>query len=89
MPVPKADFEQLYPCDFYRPGEVLEEDHLYTVPEIARLLQGLDPEEEVDPEVEATLIDWTVPWIVHFQDDLVVGEPLEPEGPGYYGLRTD
>lgn len=88
MPRPKADFEALYPCDFYRPAEVLDEDRMYTVPEIARRLQDLSPEAELDPTTEDVLIDWAIPWIVRFGDELVVADP-EGDGPGYYGVRTD
>ncbi|MFP4591459.1 MAG: DUF5827 family protein [Halobacteriales archaeon] len=88
MPVPKADFEELYPCDFYRPHEVLEPDRMYTVPEVARRLQGLEPDADLDRETEAVLVDWAIPWIVRFGDELVVGEPADG-GPGYYGVRPD
>ncbi len=89
MPVSKAEFEQLYPCRFSRPEDLLDPDKLYTVPEIARRLQELAPDEELPPEDEAVLIDWAIPWIVHFQDELVVAEPPEPDAPGYYGVRKD
>lgn len=88
MPTPKDAFDELHPCDFYRPHEVLQPDLMYTVPEIARRLQGLDPGADIDPETEAVLVDWAIPWIVRFGDDLVVGEP-EGDGPGYYGVRAD
>jgi len=39
MPRPKADFDDLYPCDFYTPEELLEDDLMYSVYEIARLLK--------------------------------------------------
>lgn len=89
MPVPKDDFERLYPCDFSQPADILDADLMYTVPEIARRLQELDPEADLDPEAEAILIDWAIPWILHFQDDLVVAEPTEEDGPGYYGVKDD
>ena len=44
MPIPKDDFEGLYPCDFYEPAELLDDDQMYTVYEIARLLQDLEPD---------------------------------------------
>jgi len=34
---------------------------MYTIPEIARLLQELDPDAEIDPDTEAVLIDWAIP----------------------------
>lgn len=89
MPVPKSDFEELYPADFYEPAELLEPDRMYTVPEIARLLQGLEPGADLEPEAENVLLDWAVPWVLYNSEALVVGEPLETDGPGYYGLATD
>ncbi|MGZ0746338.1 DUF5827 family protein [Haloparvum sp. AD34] len=89
MPEPKDAFDEIYPCDFYTAEELLEPDKMYTVPEIARLLQGLDPDAEVDEGTEAVLVDWAIPWVMTNADDLVIGEPLEEEGPGYYGLATD
>jgi len=88
MPRAKADFETLHPCDFYTPEELLEEDQMYTVYEIARLLQGLGPDAEIDEETEAVLLDWAVPWIMNNADDLVVADPPSEDEPGYYGLKT-
>ncbi len=88
MPIPKDEFGECYPCEFYDPEELLEADKLYTVYEIARLLQGLDPDAELDPETEEVLLDWAIPWVVDNADDLVVAEPRDGEEPGYYGLRT-
>ena len=48
MPRPKDDFEELYPCDFYTPTELLDEEMMYSVYEIARLLQGLEVNAEID-----------------------------------------
>lgn len=89
MPRPKEAFDALYPCDFYTPAELLEPDAMYTVYEIARLLQGLDPDAEIDVETEAVLLDWAIPWVVYNGDDLVVGEPADPDEPGYYGLKRE
>lgn len=88
MPVPKADVEAIYPCEFYRPSDVMGPELLYTVPEIARLLQGLDPEDALDAETEAILVDWTVPWIMVHADELVIADPTDEEEPGRYGVRT-
>lgn len=88
MPRAKSEFETLHPCDFYTPAELLEEDQMYTVYEIARLLQGLGPEAEIDEETEAVLLDWAVPWIMNNADGLVVAEPPSEDEPGYYGLKT-
>lgn len=89
MPVPKADFGQLYPCEFYEPADLLAPDLMYTVEEIARLLQGLAPDEALDADAEDVLVDWTIPWIVANADDLVIADPRTEEEPGYYGLRED
>ncbi|MFW5905259.1 MAG: DUF5827 family protein [archaeon] len=89
MPEPKSAFETLYPADFYTPEELLEEDEMYTVYEIARLLQELDPDAELDPQTEDILLDWAIPWVMVHSDDLVVAEPREEDEPGYYGVATD
>lgn len=86
MPRPKAEFAETYPCDFYTAAELLEPDLLYTVPEIARLLQGLEPDAEIDEGTEAVLIDWAIPWVMANAEDLVVAEPPAEDAPGYYGL---
>ena len=88
MPVPKDEFDKLYPCDFYTAEELLEADQMYTVYEIARLLQELDPDAELDVETEEILLDWAIPWITTNADDLVVAEPRTEEEPGFYGLKT-
>jgi hypothetical protein len=85
MPTPKDEFADLYPCDFYTPEELLDEDQMYTVYEIARLLQQLDPDAELDEETEAVLLDWAIPWIMTNSEDLVVAEPRDDDEPGYYG----
>ncbi|MDB9252051.1 DUF5827 family protein [Halorubrum ezzemoulense] len=89
MPEPKSAFDATYPCDFYEPAELFEPDQMYTIPEIGRLLQGLEPDAEVEPDTEAVLVDWAVPWVMVHADDMVVAEPLTEDGPGYYGLATD
>jgi len=86
MPVAKSEFDQLHPCDFYTPAELLEPGQMYTVYEIARLLQELDPDAELEPETESVLLDWAIPWIMTNADDLVVADPREDDEPGYYGL---
>jgi hypothetical protein len=87
MPQPKSDFEQLHPCDFYTPAELLDPDQMYTIPEIGRLLQELEPDADLDAETENVLIDWTIPWVMVHSEDLVVAEPLADNEPGYYGLK--
>lgn len=89
MPRSKSEFDQLHPCDFYEPDELLDGDEMYTVYEIARLLQGLDPDAEIEAETEAVLLDWAIPWVVFNADDLVVAEPEREDEPGYYGLKAD
>ncbi|WP_096393366.1 DUF5827 family protein [Halorubrum trapanicum] len=86
MPEPKSAFDATYPCDFYEPAELFEPDQMYTIPEIGRLLQGLEPDAEVDPDTEAVLVDWAVPWVMVHAEEMVVAEPLSEDGPGYYGL---
>lgn len=89
MPVPKSAFDALYPCEFYEPADLLDPDCMYTVEEVARLLQGLEPGAELDPDTEDVLLDWTIPWIIENADDLVIADPRAEEEPGYYGLAVD
>jgi hypothetical protein len=89
MPIPKADFEELYPCDFYEPAELLEDDQMYTVYEIARLLQDLESDADIDRDVENVLLDWAIPWVMMHSEDLVVAEPRDDDEPGYYGLDAN
>jgi hypothetical protein len=86
MPTPKSEFEALHPCDFYEPSELLDDDRMYTVYEIARLLQELEPDAEIDEATEDVLLDWAIPWIMFHSEDLVVAEPRSDEEPGYYGV---
>lgn len=89
MPKRKSEFETLYPCDFYTAEELFEAEEMYTVPEIGRLLQGLDPEAELEPETEEVLLDWAIPWVVANSEDLIIGDPLSEDEPGYYGLKRE
>ena len=89
MPEPKASFDATYPCEFYEPAELFEPDQMYTIPEIGRLLQGLEPDAAVDPDTEAVLVDWAVPWVMSHAEDMGVAEPPHDDGPGYYGVATD
>ncbi|PSQ38165.1 hypothetical protein BRD13_06945 [Halobacteriales archaeon SW_5_70_135] len=86
MPVPKDEFEEVLPCEFYDPKDLLAADRMYTVYEIARLLQDLDPDAELEAGTEAVLLDWAIPWIMANAGDLVIAEPREDDEPGYYGL---
>ena len=87
MPRPREEFEDLRAFEFREPEEVLEEEYLYTVYEIARLLQGVDPDREMDAETEAILLDWAIPWMLDNSEAFVFAEPDADEEPGYYGLR--
>jgi len=89
MPRPKDAFDDLYPCDFYTPEELLDDDLMYSVYEIARLLQGLEPDAEIDEGVEDVLLDWAIPWIMRNAEALVIAEPPNEEEPGYYGLKDE
>ncbi len=89
MPVPKSEFDQLPPCDFYTPAELLEPDQMYSVYEIARLLQGLDADAAIGEATEDVLLDWAIPWIMTNADDLVVAEPRHDDEPGYYGIKDN
>jgi len=87
MPRPKEAFDDLRPMEFREPEEVLAEDEMYTVFEIARLLQGVETDYDLDVETENVLLDWAIPWMVYHQDRLVFADPESDEEPGYYGLR--
>lgn len=89
MPLQKDTVETLYPCDFHTPEDVLDPETLYTVPEIARLLQDLDPSAELEEDTEQVLLDWAIPWVMTHAEDLVVADPVDETGPGYYGLKTE
>ncbi len=86
MPIQKSDAETLRPLAFREPAEVLDPDKLYTVYEIARLLQGLDYDTELDVETENVLLDWAIPWMIKHADELVFADPESDTEPGHYGL---
>ncbi len=86
MPRPKANFERLQPLAFKAPEAVLEPDQMYTTYEIARLLQGLEPDRELDAETEAVLLDWAIPWMIYNAESFVFGAPESDDEPGHYGL---
>jgi hypothetical protein len=89
MPRPKATFDDLRAFEFRDPTEVLEPDTMYTVYEIARLLQGLEPDRELDAGTENILLDWAIPWMLDHEDALCFAEPDDEDSPGFYGLRED
>ncbi|QLD85043.1 hypothetical protein HWV23_04675 [Natronomonas halophila] len=87
MPRPREEFDDLREFQFRDPEEVLEDDQMYTVYEIARRLQGVDPERELDVETENILLDWAIPWMLDHSDAFVFAEPDDENEPGYYGLK--
>ena len=89
MPRPKADFEDLRPFEFRDPEEVLAPDEMYTVYEIARALQGVALDRDLDVETENVLLDWAIPWMIYNQEQFLFADPASESEPGYYGLKTD
>jgi len=89
MPIKRADAAELRPLEFREPDEVLEPDKLYTVYEIARLLQGVDVDRELDIETENVLLDWAIPWMMSHADEFVFADPASDTEPGYYGLAGE
>ena len=87
MPRPRDSFDDLREFEFREPDEVLDDDQLYTVYEIARLLQGVDPGVELDPATEDILLDWAIPWMLDHSESFVFAEPDADDEPGYYGLK--
>ncbi|MHB9286427.1 DUF5827 family protein [Halobacteriales archaeon Cl-PHB] len=86
MPVPKSEFDDLRDLEFRDPAEVLETDQMYTIYEIARLLQGLEPGTELDMETENVLLDWAIPWMIKNAEEFVFAEPAADDEPGHYGV---
>lgn len=86
MPRPREEFDDIRPFEFYEPEEVLDREQLYTVYEIARLLQGVEPDRELDPGTEDILLNWAIPWMLDHSESFVFAEPDSDEEPGYYGL---
>lgn len=88
MPRPKSSFEDLRPLAFRDPAEVLAADQMYTVYEIARLLQGVSVDRNLDVETENVLLDWAIPWMMIHQEAFVFANPDSADSPGYYGLAA-
>jgi hypothetical protein len=86
MPKPKSEFDDLRALEFREPDEVLEADQMYTVYEVARLLQGVAVDQNLDVETENVLLDWAIPWMIYHQESFVFANPASDEEPGYYGL---
>ncbi|MUV90190.1 hypothetical protein GJ629_10055 [Halapricum sp. CBA1109] len=89
MPRERATFDDLRPLEFREPQAVLDEDKMYTIYEIGRLLQGLDPEADLDIETENVLLDWAIPWMLSHSESFVFAEPDSDDEPGYYGLAAE
>ncbi|MFT4944517.1 MAG: hypothetical protein ACI9K3_000450 [Halovenus sp.] len=89
MPIPRENIDDLRPLAFREPTAVLDRSKLYTVYEIARLLQGLDPDVDLDPQTEDILLDWTIPWMLYNADAFVFADPESDTDPGYYGLAPE
>jgi hypothetical protein len=87
MPRPKEAFDDVRPFEFRGPEEVLDTGQMYTVYEIARLLQGLEPDRELDPGTEEILVDWAIPWMLDHEAAFAFAEPERDDEPGFYGLR--
>lgn len=86
MPTPKDQFDELLPFELHEPEDILEPELLYTIPELARVLQGLSPDAELSDFNESVFIDWAIPWMIYNQDSLVFAEPEDEEVVGLYGL---
>ncbi|MFB6152344.1 MAG: DUF5827 family protein [Haloarculaceae archaeon] len=89
MPRPKADFEDRRPLAFREPDEVLDADEMYTIYEVARRLQGVEPDRELDVETENVLLDWAIPWLMKHSEAFVFAEPESEDEPAYYGLADE
>ena len=62
-------------------------DTMYTVYEIARLLQGVEVDRELDAATEGVFLDWAIPWMLDNQAAFCFAEPDDDASPGFYGLR--
>jgi hypothetical protein len=86
MPVDKQEFDEILSFELHEPADILDPDKLYTIPEIARLLQGLPADAELSEANESVFIDWAIPWMIVNQDDLVIADPQDDDVVGLYGL---
>lgn len=89
MPRPKDAFDDLRRFEFRDPEEILDADEMYTVYEIARVLQGIDPDRELDAGTEDVLLSWAIPWMLDHEEALCFAEPAGENEPGFYGLREE
>ena len=89
MPAQKSEFDELLPFELHEPEEILDPELLYTIPELARLLQGLPADAELSDFNESVFIDWAIPWMIFNQGELVFAEPRDDETVGLYGLADE
>ncbi|PSP32154.1 hypothetical protein BRC64_07565 [Halobacteriales archaeon QH_10_67_22] len=89
MAKPKSEFEDLRPLEFRDPEAVLDPQKMYTIYEVGRLLQGVDPDRQLDVETENVLLDWAIPWMIQHSETFVFAEPDAEDEPGYYGLAGE
>jgi hypothetical protein len=87
VPRPKSEFDTLFGYEVYEPAELFDPDRMYTVAEVARLLQDLPPDADLDHATESRLVAWTIPWLFAHRDALCISDPVGDE-PGYFGLRA-
>lgn len=87
MPRPRDAFDDVRDFEFREPASVLDGDRMYTVYEIARLLQGLEPDRDLDAATEDILLDWAIPWMLDHAEQFSFAEPEGDDEPGFYGLR--
>jgi len=86
MPVDKQEFDEILSFELHEPADILDAEKLYTIPEIARLLQGLPADAELSEANESVFIDWAIPWMIFNQNDLVIADPQDDDVVGLYGL---
>jgi len=89
MALPKDEFDEILPFELHEPEDILDPELLYTIPEIARLLQGLPVDAELSEFNESVFIDWAIPWMIVNQDALVFAEPSDDDAVGLYGLADE
>ena len=89
MPIPRAEFDDVRSFELHEPEDILDPDLLYTIPELARLLQGLPHDAELSDFNESVFIDWAIPWMIYNQERLAFAEPDDEEVVGLYGLAEE
>jgi hypothetical protein len=86
MPRERAAFDDVRSFELHEPEDILDPELLYTIPELARLLQGLPVDAELSDFNESVFIDWAIPWMIYNQDDLAFAESDDEEVVVLYGL---